>query len=103
MKRCYKGVAMKRSSFISLFIVTNISFVLLHIHKQSHLIKLSYSKQKIELEKQTLAKLKQTLTNQLYSLHDRAQVKKFVQDHPNLQLKPIKIGQIKKIQHDSNI
>ncbi len=94
---------MKRSSFITLFITINISLVLLHIHKQSQIIKFSYCKQKIELEKQALLKHKQELTSQLYSLHDRVQVKKFVQENPQLKLKPVKIGQIKKLNYDTNL
>lgn len=92
---------MKRSTFIAMFISTNIAFVLLHIHKQSQMIKLSYEKQKIEFEKAELSKQKQELTHQLYTMHDRTQVKQFAAN--NLTMKPVKISQIKKISHDTNI
>lgn len=91
---------MKRSTFIAIFIGTNLSFVLLHIHKQSQIIKLSYIKQKIEVEKLQLSKQKQELTHQLHTVHDRATVKQFAVN--NLALKPVKISQVKKINNDTN-
>lgn len=92
---------MQRSTFIAIFISTNVGFVLLHLHKQSQIIKLSYEKQKIEYEKAQLHKQQQELTHQLYTTHDRAQVKQFAAN--NLAMKPVKISQIKKINHDANI
>lgn len=94
---------MKRSSFIALFIGTHITFVLLHIHKQSQLIKLSYEKQKIEQIKTALNEIKRQLTHQLCTLHNFASVKEYVANHPAMKLKPVKISQIKKLSHDTNI
>lgn len=92
---------MKRSSFIALLITTNIALVLLHIHKQSQIIQLSFIKQKLESEKIVMAKQKEALTHQLYTMHDRATVKQFASTV--LALKPVKISQIKKIRDDTNI
>lgn len=92
---------MKRSLFILIFIITNITFVLLLIHKQSQMIQLSYYKQKIELEKNILHRQKQELTFHIYQLNDRAHIKKIATTQ--LLLEPIKISQIKKIAHESNI
>jgi cell division protein FtsL len=92
---------MKRSTFTALFICVNLAFVVAHIHKQSKFIRLSYSKQKGEMEKEKLAKELQTLTLQSQTLHDRAQVRQFASN--TLQLKPVKISQIKKIEHDTNL
>ena len=92
---------MKRTYFTTLFIGTNILFVLAHLYKQSLTIKFSYDKQKIELEERDLIKQKQVLSHQLHTIHDRAQVKQFAAQQ--LSLKPVKISQIKKITHDSNI
>ncbi len=90
---------MKRSSFIGFFVGGQILFILLHLHKQSLFIKYSYLKQKVETEKESLEKENEHLTHQLYTLHDRAQVKEFAQN--KLDLKPMKITQIKKINHDT--
>lgn len=92
---------MKRSTFLALFICVNLAFVVVHIHKQSRFIRLSYVKQKSESEKEKLAKELQSLTLQVQTLHDRAQVRKFATDM--LQLKPAKISQIKKINYDTNL
>lgn len=86
---------MKKSTFLALFIATNISFVLLHLHKQSQFIHLSYTKQKIELETSTLAKQKQELTHQLYTLYDRARVLNYAKKELNMT--QAKVGQFKKI------
>ena len=86
---------MKKSTFLALFIATNISFVLLHLHKQSQFIHLSYTKQKIELETSALAKQKQELTHQLYTLYDRARVLNYAKKELNMT--QAKVGQFKKI------
>lgn len=91
---------MKRSTFIAIFICTNLAFVIAHIHKQSRFIRLSYIKQKSDLEKEKLAKELQTLVLQSQTIHDRAQVQQYAAT--TLQLKPAKIKQIKKIGHDTN-
>jgi|JI10StandDraft_1071094.scaffolds.fasta_scaffold129876_2 hypothetical protein len=89
---------MKRSAFVAVFVSTNIAFVLLHLHKQSQIIKYSYEKQKIETEKNQLTKQKQELTHMLHTMHDRASVKYFAQNVLSKKLEPIKISQIKKIE-----
>ena len=86
---------MKRSLFIAVFIVINISLVVLHLQKQSRIIKLSYLKQKNEHEKSIALKNKQELTHQLYTLHDRDTVKKFAAT--KLGMKPIQISQVKRL------
>jgi len=88
---------MKRSAFVAVFVTTNLAFVLLHIHKQSQIIKFSYEKQKIEAEKAQWCKQKQELTHQLHTIHDRTSVKQFAQNTLIKKLEPMKISQIKKI------
>lgn len=85
---------MKRS-FLITFVVTNVFLVVLHLHKQSKIIKLSYLKQKNEHEKSNMLKTKQELTHELYTLHDRNSVKKFASNQLNM--KPIQISQVKKL------
>ena len=86
---------MKKSAFLALFIGANVGFVLLHLHKQSQFIHLSYTKQKIELETCTLVKQKQELTHQLYTLYDRARVLSFAKKELNMT--QARVGQFKKI------
>jgi hypothetical protein len=73
--------------------------VLLHIHKHSKIIELSFTKQKIETQKQALIKQKQELTHQIQALHNLRDVKQFALNE--LALKPAKISQVKKINHES--
>ena len=86
---------MKRSTFITIFVCTNLAFIVFHIHKQSQFTKLSYVKQKIENEIAVLEKRKCELTHDLQTVHDRSLVKQFAGN--KLDLKPVKISQIKKI------
>lgn len=90
-----------RKSFLIIFIATNCSFVLLHLYKQSQIIKYSYLKQKLDIEKTTLSKQKQELIHKSSMLHDRCRVKEFAQ--AQLGLKPVKISQIKKVTYDTNL
>ena len=90
---------MKRSSFIALFACSNLAMVLLHIHKHSKIIELSFTKQKIETQKQALLKQKQELTHQIQALHNLRDVQQFALNE--LSLKPAKISQVKKIHHDT--
>ena len=92
---------MKRSTSVAFFICINLVLVVAHIHKQSRFIRLSYIKQKSELEKDKLSKELQSLTLQAQTLHDRAQVRHFATN--TLQLKPVKISQIKKIDYDTSL
>jgi hypothetical protein len=73
--------------------------VLLHIHKHSKIIELSFTKQKIETQRQALFKQKQELTHQIQALHNLRDVKLFALNE--LALKPAKISQVKKINHES--
>jgi hypothetical protein len=86
---------MKRSTFVAIFVCTNLAFLMLHIHKQSQVTKLSYEKQKRDQEINTLEKRKCELTHDLQTVHDRTLVKQFAVN--KLDLKPVKIAQIKKV------
>lgn len=90
---------MKRSSFIALFAISNLAMVLLHIHKHSKVIELSFTRQKLETQRLALLKQKQELTHQMQALHNLRDVKQFALNE--LSLKPAKISQIKKISHDA--
>ena len=86
---------MKRSMFIALFLSAQILFVILQIHKHSYIAKLAYHKQKLETDRTTLAKKKQSLTNEWYTLTDQAAVKEVAEKE--LQLRPLSLSQVKKI------
>ncbi len=83
---------MKKTIFITLFIVTHISFFFLEIHKQMQFIKESFRKQSSERTLAQLEQKKQSLTNELCALQNREEIKKFAQN--NLQLKQINLKQI---------
>lgn len=86
---------MKKSSFLALFIAVNVGFILLHLHKQSQFIQLSYTKQKIEAEMTHLHKQKQELTHQLYTLYDRARVLNYAKNELNMS--QARVSQFKKL------
>lgn len=86
---------MKRSPFLALFVAANIGFVLLHLHKQSQFIQLSYTKQKLEAQMSNLHKQKQELTHQLYTFYDRARVLNYAKKELNMS--HAKVGQFKKM------
>lgn len=92
---------MKRSTFVAIFALSNLSMVLLHIHKHSRNIELSFTKQKCESQKSALIKQKQELTHQLQALHNLREVKQFALNE--LSLKPAKISQVKKMNHDTTV
>lgn len=92
---------MKRSTFAALFAICNLAMVLLHIHKHSKIIEHSYTRQKLDAQRLALIKQKQELTHQLQALHNLREVKQFALNE--LSLKPAKISQVKKMNHDTTV
>lgn len=86
---------MKRATFISLFVATQVCLVVLQINKHSNRIQLLYEKQKNESIRARLRVKQQELIQQLYALKDRAAVKEYARTH--LHMKPVQLSQIKKI------
>lgn len=84
---------MKKTLFFTLFIVTHIGFFFLQINRQMQLVKESFNKQKNERTAVSLDQKKQELTNKLYALQNKSDIKEFAQQ--DLKLKPIKISQVK--------
>lgn len=87
---------MRKKYFIALFIFCHITFIGLKIDKQSRFVKLSYEKQKLEIEKETLIHRQQELTHHLYALKKPSSVKRFA--HEQLQMKPLNLKRVKRIQ-----
>ena len=86
---------MKKLSFIILFISVNILIVFLHIHKQSQIIKLSYTNQKMKRELDQLEQKKEAFTHQLQALKNPSAIKEYAEQE--LDMKKIKLSQIKKV------
>ena len=89
---------MKKVAFISLFIITHITFIFLQIHKHMAFIKQSFAKQKNERLLESLHEKKQEIINQFYALKNRATIKTFAQQ--NLQMNPIHLHQIKRLHNN---
>ncbi len=90
---------MHRRTFISTVILSNILFILLHIHKYSVFNELHYRKQRYEKELAQLEKQQEGLQQELCALHDRKTVTRYAQTY--LHMAPISIGQMRKI--DGNL
>lgn len=86
---------MKRSTAIIIFIGTQLFLILLQIHKQSLVVRYSYTKQKYEQEKQELLNKKQELINSLYTLQNQQRIKEFATE--KLGMKPVRLKQIKRL------
>jgi len=89
---------MKRSIFISLFVVTHVLFIFFQIHKHNRVIKLSYQKQKLENEKKMLAQKKEELSQQWCNLIKHSTIKEFAKE--NLKMGKVKLNQVKKLTID---
>ncbi len=86
---------MKRSTFISLFIGTQLFLVTLQVYKHSKHAQLLYDKQKHELHKANLLAKRQQLTQELYACKDRTAIKEFATKE--LHMEPVRLSQIKKL------
>ena len=87
---------MKKHSFITLVISAHILIIFLQIHKHTLFIKISYNHQQCEKKLALLQEKKQTLTQELYALKDRDNIKKYAQD--KLKMRPYALNQVKKLQ-----
>ncbi len=85
---------MKKVSFATLFIVTQIFFVVLIIYKQSKKIEFSYEKQKYEKMTMELLQKKKELTEELYRLKSYSSAKKYARSK---NMKRVRLDQIKTI------
>ncbi len=86
---------MKKNSFLTIFISAHIILIFLQIHKHTLLVKNSYNQQQCEKKIATLTDKKQTLTQELYALKDRENIKQYAQN--NLHMRPYKLSQVKKL------
>ncbi|HEX4068678.1 MAG TPA: hypothetical protein VHX42_01145 [Candidatus Babeliales bacterium] len=86
---------MKKNSFITLFITAHIVLIFLQIHKHTLFIKNSYNHQECDKKIAALTEKKQTLTQELYALKDRENIKKYAQD--KLKMRPYALNQVKRL------
>jgi cell division protein FtsL len=86
---------MKKKSFITIFITAHIVLIFLQVHKHTMFIQTSYNHQQCEKKMVTLTEKKQTLTQELYALKDRENIKKYAQN--KLNMRPYTLNQVKKL------
>ena len=67
----------------------------MQIHKQSHIVKSYYSKQRLDKEKEELFQKKNLLTQQLYELKNPTNIMNYAIEKMDMQ--KIKLNQTKKI------
>lgn len=87
---------MKKNSFITFFITVHIMFIFLQVYKHTLFIKNSYHHQQCEKTLTALAERKQSLTQELYALKDRDNIKQYAQN--KLKMRPYNLNQVKKLQ-----
>lgn len=95
-----KRDTMKKVTFFTFFIVTNLLFLVLQIHKQSAYVQASYHNQRLEQKVHDLEQEKNSLTQELYELKNPHQLKEYAQT--TLSMYPIRLNQIKTITIDDD-
>jgi uncharacterized protein HemX len=86
---------MKKNTFLSLFIITNIGFLFLQIRKQMLFIKESFRKQKHERTLTKLEQKNQEIEHAMHLAQNKQEIKQYAQE--KLKMKPIRIAQLKKV------
>ena len=89
-------LAIKKKAFtgaiIVIFVATNLLFIFLQIHKQSQFVRLSYDKQRLEKEHETLLKERNDFVHKLYLQQSRKHVKQYAKD--KLGMRPTSVRQM---------
>ncbi len=86
---------MKNRTFLITVILSNITFVILLIHKRSAVTELMYKKQRQEQALNLLAQKENKLKHELCNLQGRPTVKAYAKKY--LGMSPISIAQMKKL------
>ncbi len=86
---------MKKSPIIPLFISVHILCIVAQIYKHSLFVQASYTRQKYELERESLVQEKQNLTQELQRLKNRTAIKQYAQTE--LRMDTLKLKQIKRL------
>lgn len=72
------------SSLIIFFVIINLSFIFLQIHKQSQFVKLSYRKQQLEKEQDQLVKHRNELVHKIYLQQNPKAIKQYATHELNM-------------------
>lgn len=86
---------MKRSPIIPLFIGVHLLCMVLQIYKHSLFVQASYTKQKYEIDRESLVQDRQRLTQELQVLKNRNSIKQYAQT--KLQMDTLRLKQIKRL------
>lgn len=78
------------SAIGTLFVVVNLGFLFLQIHKQSQFVKLSYGKQRLEKELGQLEKQRNDLVHRLYLQQSHKTVQKYATNKLGFQSTSVK-------------
>lgn len=87
---------MQKKRLLFLFVGIHLGFIMLQIHKQGHLIKLSYAKQKVEQEEEILNQKRENLMLKLHALKAPDSIRYYAKTA--LHLEDIRLEQIKKLE-----
>jgi hypothetical protein len=90
---------MKQAAFFKIVLATNICFLFLIVQKSSKSIQLSYDRQKLLNEKESLTHRQTELTHQLYANKSLTKVKQFANNA--LGMKPCTMKQVKHLALES--
>ncbi len=85
---------MKKGTFFTIFIITNILFLILQIQKQSAYVERTYEKQRLEQHTQELEQQKRSFIQELHALKDPTAIKQYAQTQG---MRPIRLDQVKTI------
>ena len=80
---------------VVIFVATNLLFIFLQIHKQSQFVRLSYNKQRLEKEHESLLKQRNDLVHKLYLQQGRKHVKQYAKD--KLGMRSTTVRQVHKV------
>jgi hypothetical protein len=88
------------SAIVVVFVVVNLLFIFLQIHKQSQFVKLSYLRQRLEKEQENLIKQRNEIIHKIYLQQSRKNIQSYANHHG---MKASKVSQIHKLDQNNKI
>ncbi len=86
---------MKRNTFAALFVATHVTFIFMHIYRQTLVVRETFRKQKNERTLELLTQRQQELTTQLCCLKNHMEIKRYAQQELGMQ--PITLKQVRRV------
>ena len=86
---------MKKRSFFTLCIAANLFLFILYIHKNNYRVKLSFKRQKYEIQKNNALKEKERLLQKLCLLQNKQTIKEYAIHE--LHMQPLTLNHVKNI------